>query len=406
MIFVLLFIFILMLVSAKSNSIRFLLILLYIGTLSVNFLIGTDLSVQSFSDILYVIWTVLVLSLLFKSWNYYTPIESFEPCNEKKLKRFVYIVGTLCIFMTIGCAGIAYAVSQVVEDINVFKYRDGQADVYESLGMSMKPYILAYILYPISYLFIPLIFYYLSKKEYLLMLLCFLSSLASVSYGLAYFSRSHTIQYVLLLLTSYWMFRKTLSETLRKKIEKLGIILIFCIAASFIAISNSRFQDKDYANQKKDAVIKNTVIYSLADYTGMWWYAGRDVFEDFHFETMRGRIALQSVNRVLSMASIVPSTSEQNAKMRDKLLKDHSGNFIGVSTYFLYDTGIMISLFILLIYSYIVYYNRPRNGSMTVNHSMSFVILLLLPLFGIFYSTLDIIILLALYYWGFKKVLL
>lgn len=395
-----------MLANTKRNSLAFLLILLYTGTLSVNFLIGTELDIQSYSDFFYVVWTVLVLSLLFKSWRYYTPIKSFTFTNEKKLNWFVYIVGTLCVFMTIGCAGIAYAVNQVVEDINVFKYRDGQADVYASLGMSMKPYLLAYIFYPISYLFLPLIFYYLSKKRYIITFFCFLSSLSSVTFGMAYFSRSHTIQYVMLLLVSYWMFRKTLSDNLRKKIEKIGFALVILIIASFLAISNNRFKDKNYANQNNNAIIQNTVIYSLADYTGMWWYAGREVFEDFQFETMKGQIALQGVNKVLSMLSIVPSNSESNKKLREKLLKEYSGGFIGVSAYFLYDTGIFVSLIILCIYSSVVRRNRPKNGAMSVINSMSFIILLLLPLFGIFYSTLDIIILLSLYYWGFKKILL
>lgn len=408
MIFTLLLFFIILQMNVKKNSVSYILVLLYIVTLCANFLIGTDLGMHGFCDVLYVIWTAVVLSFLFMPWSSYEPINSFAICNERALMRFVYVVGALCLFMTIGCAAIAYAVNLVVEDINVFKYRGEQQEVYASIGMSMKPYLLAYIFYPISYLFIPLIFYYLSRKKYGLMLICFFSSLSSVTFGLAYFSRSHTTQYVLLLLVSYWMFRNTLSCKLRKIIGKIGLILIILIGTSFFAISNSRFEDKDYVGQKSDAVIKNTVAYSLADYTGMWWYAGRDVFEDFQFETMNGKIALQGVNRALNMLTLglIPSNVEKNAIKREKLLKENSGGFIGVSAYFLYDTGVIISLIILLVYFNLVRKNRPKNSVMTPTQAMLFIILIMLPLFGIFYSTLDVIILLLLYYLPIKKILL
>ena len=399
MIFVLLIFFIYLLNRLSRESISYWFVVLYAVSLCANFLIGTNLGIVSWTDIPYVIWTMIVLSMLIMPWKGYQGITAITCRNPKQVDRFVYIGGALCVFMTVGCFAIAYAVSQVVEDINMFKYLGGQAGVYASLGMDMKPYLLAYIFYPVSYLFIPLMFYYLSQKRYWMTLWCFVSSLASVAHGLAYFSRAHTTQYIMLLVVTYWIFRRVLSEKIRSRVSKFGIVIAVIIAMSFVAISNNRFEDHDYSNQKSGAVIQNTVVYSMADYFGMWYYAGRDVTEGYSFEGFNGRIAGQFLDRFLQMVSFghYKSYGEQLLKDRERLLKDHSGGFIGVSAYFLYDTGIIFSIIILMIYGRMVRKRTPVNGNVTVVDSLMTTTLVLLPLFGIFYSTLDITIALLFY---------
>ena len=393
--------------SVPKGSAAKIFILLYLVSLCSNFLIGTDLSVRGFSDILYAIWTIIVLYIIISSWKSSFQIENIFCTNEKKLNKFVLCVGSVCIIMTIGCFAIAYLVSQVVEDINVFKYRGGQEDTYASLGISMKPYLLAYILYPISYLFVPLIFFYLSRKNYKLTLWCLVCSLTSVAFGLAYFSRSHTTQYIMIMAISYWFYVKSLPKKIRLWTTRCVTIIVILIAASFVVISYSRFDGHEYYRQNSNAVLKNEVAYSMADYFGMWYPVGNDVFNMYHFEGFNGKIAFSGIDRFLHMVTfgVVPSYSMDLMKQRELLLKEHAGDFIGVSSYFLYDTGIIISLLILLFYNKRVKILHSQNNSISIFHAMEQTILILLPLFGIFYSALDVILLLY-FYWFVIKFLL
>lgn len=407
MIFIVLLFFLIFYYSAPKGSATKIFILLYLVSLCSNFLIGTDLSVRGFSDVLYASWTIIVLYIIISSWKSSFQIENIFCTNEKKLNRFVFCVGSLCIIMTIGCFAIAYYVSQVVEDINVFKYRGGQEDTYASLGISMKPYLLAYILYPISYLFVPLIFYYLSKRHYKLTLWSLVCSLTSVAFGLAYFSRSHTTQYIMIMAISFWFYVKSLPKKIRLWTTRCVTIIVILIAASFVAISFSRFDGHEYSRQNTNAVLKNEVVYSMADYFGMWYPVGNDVFNMYHFEGFNGKIAFSGIDRFLHMVTFgaVPSYSMDLMKRRELLLKEHAGNFIGVSSYFLYDTGIIISLLILLFYNKRVKILHSQNNSISIFHAMEQTILILLPLFGIFYSALDVILLLYFYWFVIKFML-
>ena len=172
MLIVLLAFLILLLRYFPKNSVAFYFVVLYAVSLSMNFLIGTDLGINSQSDIFYVLWTGTVLFLIVSPWKNFTGINRFSSINSVKIDRFDYVVGSLCVFMTVGCLLIYSALYYVVEDVNIFKYKEGiQQDVYSSLGVSMLPYMLAYVFYPLSYLFVPLIFYYYSQKRIKMMII-------------------------------------------------------------------------------------------------------------------------------------------------------------------------------------------------------------------------------------------
>ncbi len=388
-----------------KNSVAFYFVILYSVSLSMNFLIGTDLGIVSQSDIFYVLWTGAVLFLIISPWKKITGINRFSSINSVKIDRFSYIVGSLCVFMTLGCLLIYGVLYSVVDDINIFKYKEGaQQDVYSSLGVSMLPYMLAYVFYPLSYLFVPLIFYYYSQKRIKMMIWCVVSSFSSVAFGLAYFSRAHSTTYVMLLILSYLMYRNLFSTKTRKRVVKYGIIAVLLYSLSFITISNNRFEGHDYDRQKSEAAIQNTVAYSMADYFGMWWYAGRDVFERYNYQGFNGKIAFQGIDRAAHTLSrgLIPSYSESLLKQRELLLKEYSGSFIGVSAYFLYDLGVFFSVIVLLGYNLFVTRKIPKNGVISVERSMLLTIFVLLPLFGVFYSTLDVMILLLFYFFFIK----
>lgn len=401
MIYVLIGILLIFYFSFSKYSISRILTLLYLFSLLANFFIGTySLNEGLLLQLFYVLWVGLVLFLIISPWNKYKIINSIDNVDYKKLLLFVKIVGTICIFMTVGCFILGHAIHNVVEDIDGFKYRGGQEEILGALNISTKPYLLAYALYPLSYFFIPLIFYYISKKKYALSVWCFISSLTSVAFGYAYFSRSHTTHYVLLVISTYWLYRGLFPYKIRKRIVYLGLSLISVSIISFMAISFARFEDHGYAFKKNDALIQNPVAYSLMDYYGMWWYEGAAVTSDYSFSNFNGQLSLQSVSKFINITSFgtISLNDGELQRKREALLKEHYGTFIGVSSYFLYDFGIFISLIILLIYYNLTKRRSPIHNKISLSNAMQIVILIQLPLFGIFYSTLDVIILMYVYW--------
>ena len=140
-------------IKTNKKSVSFWMLLIYLVSLMMNFLLEITFEFKGLSDVLHAIWVIIVLSFLIMPWSKYKTINVIQAKYANGIDKFCKYVGALCIFMTVGCFIIAYAISQVVTDIDAFKYRGEQEDVYAMLGLNMKPFLLAYIFYSISYFF-------------------------------------------------------------------------------------------------------------------------------------------------------------------------------------------------------------------------------------------------------------
>ncbi len=407
MIYIVLAIFIYLLIKTKRSSIGFWIVLIYILSLIISFFLGNAFEYAGFFDILHAIWVICVLFLLITPWGNYSNVNHIIVKNLHGIDLFAKYAGALCIIMAVGCLILAWAVSQVVTDIDVFKYRGEQQDVYASIGLNMKPFLLAYIFYPVSHLFIPLIFYYLQNRRFGMALWCFFASLASVAHGLAYFSRAHTAHYIMLLVVFYIFLKGTLPSRVNLFIKKVGVLVIVLAICSFMAISFNRFEQHEY-EQNANSLIKNNVAYSMADYYSQWWRVSRDVCKKYDFQTFNGDIALQSLYKTAVICSFghIKGNEDRVALKREKFLGEHRGSFLGVSAYFLYDMGIIISLVVLAIYNIYVRKIAPKGNTYSIERLMYMTIFLLLPLFGVFYSVHDVVLQLLFYWVGIKLIFL
>ena len=391
--FILLLILVLLFLKVSNKgSLAFYYALIVLVSLVGNLFIKVNYDVV-LSDILHFLWILIVLAFMILPWNSYYGVREISCSNPKRLKTVTVTLIVFLMIQLIGCSILAYYTITMIDDINMFKYHDGTTDFYYSLGINLRPFMLATYFYPLSYIMIPLHLYYLSKGEKTLSFWCFVASLVSIVYGLTYFSRAHLIHYLLIYLGSYILLKDILSKKTTKHLKRVMIVAGSILVAYFVFISLSRFEEHDYTTRSGTYVSDNTVINSAFDYLVMWWNNSEVLFERFDWETLHGQIALQDINRLLSLAGIhVGTTGSDLMKMREIVLGEYSGSFIGAGEYLLYDFGPFVSIVILLLYQGVVSRLRPRNGSLTVTRLITISVLALLPTFAIFYSVLNIIL--------------
>jgi len=387
--------FILLACKYRKKTLVFFITILLSFSLVSRYLISSQVNDYSMNGMLHSILVIIFLGSIVTPWKLYCNVKSFQVVNEKRLNVISKILSWVCIVLTIYCFYISCFVYAQIDDINKFKYVDGTSDFLYSLGITMKPYILVVIAYPISYILIPLHFYYLSKKEVLRSSLCFLGSLLTIAYGMTYFSRFHIIHYFLLYIAFYLLLKNTLYNKIRRKIKYISLLFLMVGVIIFITISFSRFESFNYVRIESDSRIQNSTIYSLVDYFSMWWPHSQTLFNNYDFQSFNGQLSLQSISYFFSVISfgLIPDFCSGLSIERVRIWKDLSGSFNGFSIYSLYDFGIFFSILYVCIYYYKVKANAPRNGNISITWLMICSLLLQLPLYSIFYSVLHVVLL-------------
>ena len=351
----------------------------------------------STSDILHCIWILVVFACLILPWRGYAGIQEITCLNHNRVKKVSIVLVVFLMVLLVGCSVLAYYTITLVDDINRFKYVDGPTEFYYSLGISVRPFMLATYFYPLSYLMVPLHFYFLSKGEKKMSFWCFLASLVSIAYGLTYFSRAHLIHYILIYVASYWLLRDTITPKDKKLIKKVILIGSIALLSYFVVISSIRFVDHDYSTRNDTYISDNSMINSMFDYLVMWWNNSEVLFSRFKWSTLNGQMALQDVNRFLSLVGINIGASGQDLMhARELVLGEYAGSFIGAGGYFLYDFGPFFAFIILLVYASFVNKLKPQGGVITINRLLTISVLSLLPIFAIFYSLLNVVLILLL----------
>ena len=354
--------------------------------------------VASLPDVLHAMWIIIVLAFLILPWKSFHSIREVKCSNPKRLKNVTIFLIVFLMIQLVGCSVLAYYTMTMIDDISMFKYHDGTTDFYYSLGINLRPFMLATFFYPLSYIMVPLHLYYLSKGEKSLSFWCFIASLVSIVYGLTYFSRAHLIHYLLIYLGSFWLMRDTLPREASKSLKKTMIIAASLVVAYFVYISIARFEEHDYITRSGTLISDNTVVNSLFDYLVMWWRNSETLFGRFDGTTLHGQIAFQDINRFLSLIGInVGTRGVDLVKMREIVLGEYSGSFIGAGEYFLYDFGPFFSLIVLIIYYSYVSRIHPRKGVISIDKLIIVSALAPLPTFAIFYSVLNVVLVLLLF---------
>ena len=390
---------ILLIISLRYKSIASIFIILQLISVLGSFLIGTRFHVEPEVKIFGAITSAVFLTFTILPWFKFNGITDIYYKRKNKLKRLTYFLLLLSIIPFITFSITSVIVITVIENINEFKYTDsGEATTeffYTMLPFNVKLLIFSNYLFNISYFLIPLHFFYLSKKRYVLSFFCFLFSLNIVLYGLTYFSRAMITHYLLIYLTLLILLYNTFSRKIKKVVKVFSIFMLIISSAYFVNISQDRFSENTYYASKipSDAIVKDPVLYSYFSYLSQWHSNSVYLIKEYNFNTFNGFISLQPVLQILSRYGLVNYDYNTYETLRKILWPKHYANFNGLTAYSIYDYGIFLTLLLSGIYYIRVIFYKPINNKIPLVRLFPIVLLIQLPLFAIFYSAVSAIIL-------------
>lgn len=384
----------------KSKSVSVFFVLIQILSLIGALLINLVYPIENLFTVFNILLLIVLTSLIILPWRKICNVEQIvspPPIKVKYLTTFLLFVNA---FVFVVFAITTYFVTTLVEDINEFKYAEGiSTDFYYSLPYGAIPIILSTNLYPLSYFLIPLHFYYLSKGQLKMSLICLLFSLNSVLYGMTFFSRSVYVHYFFIYLGMLWIMYGTLSLRYKAIIKKAFIFFSLVVGIFFISITISRFSDNPlYENDiPSDSPIQDPALYSLFDYLSQGYYNGVYVLDFYSFKTFNGQIAFQPLLALLGQYKVIKYDPQDYTFLRRKLWPEHYYKFVGFAAYTVFDFGYTIAFLFCFIYYYLVSRCRPKQKIIRLENLFIIVLLIQLPLMSIFYSTTSTIIFASLY---------
>lgn len=359
----------------------------------------SDQNLFDASHLLHALWVILTIGAIVLPWKEFKNIKVIEGYDLKKTDSVSRVLIITCLALVAFCIIISFFVLSYISDINQYKYTDGTQDFYSSLDMDLHALTLAVLLYPLGYVLIPFVFYYMAQKRLKRSLLCFLGSLLPIVYGLTYFSRAHIVHFILIYLAAYLLLKDTIDINYKNSLKKVLVVLGIASAALFVSISINRFNDNVYMRSSGEIESKNAAWVSSLDYVSMWWPNSQLLFERFEGETLGNEILFQQIHKFFYITTfgVVKNNADIIANDRQLLLKEKSNSFIGVSGYTLYDQGPILGIFLYLLYGFFVRKQKPKNGKISIGSLMLVFILIQYPLYSIFYSVMDNILLSLMY---------
>jgi oligosaccharide repeat unit polymerase len=398
--FIALLLFLLLYDYKPSLSINF--VLLQIGSLLGVYFIGKEFQIQSSRDIINILITIFVLTMVIIPWIKSSGIHGIYCLNENKLKKltiFLLVVSAYAFFVFLIVTLIVF---NTVDDINQFKYGDENSantnEFYQNLFLNFKIIVYARYLYLFSYFLVPLHFYYLYRRKKILSILCFVFSFTLVLQGLSYYSRVFVIIYILTYISFMCMLYNIMSVKTRKIIKNVVIILTILISAYFITVSVNRFginTDTSYSSSiPAQSKIKNVLWFSYFDYLSQWFYNGMYVLNDFKSETFKGQISLERLLYLLDRFNIISWNPEELTLLRRQLWPKNHWTFQGLVAYSIYDYGYFGTFVLAIVYYILVrkFTKRIKNSKISILNLFYLVLFIQIPLFAIFYSSVGGII--------------
>ncbi|MCI3936818.1 oligosaccharide repeat unit polymerase [Chryseobacterium aahli] len=376
------------------------------------FFMGKDLNMENLTDYAYVLLSCVLLFLIISPWKNYYGVQEFVVPNSQKLKNFTNFLIIVNSIAFVILSIITYIVQSTVVDINKFKYSEGVgADFIAShLPFPNVFFSLAIMLSYFGYFILPLHFYYLYKKRFLLSLVCFILSLNIMLVGLTYFSRAAVLQYVFIYLFMLYLHYNIYNKFIKRNI-KIGMIITSVVAVMyFINVSVLRFQEdtslaKSYSKTiPVDAVTQDPLTYSFLDYMSQGYLNGFEVLKIYKGEGFNGTLTFEKVIGLISNDS---NATYNRLKYRQKLWpREYSYSFNGFPAYAVYDYGILGSILVCLLYFFLINKLKPRNDMLDLRNVFIIVVLIQIPLMSIFYSEIGgsiIAILLCIPVWIYFK---
>lgn len=376
----------------KLYSVSYIVILLYIVSLTGTYLLSPSGFMRTDISIFNIIYLNGSLLLLINAWS---SVRINKPIDLKINK---FDISTYSVLKFIGFISLAinlyiiYLLSGQVTDFSSFK-NGGEFEQFQN--ELPVPHIFQVIVQhysSISLILIPYHFYFLSKNRKKEALFSLLVSLNFVFYGLAIFSRSTTITYLLIYIIFYFINNGSLSDRIKKyyRILALSTFSLFIFALGIITINRFSGENEVYVQSLiyNDTLVSDPVSASLLSYLSQWYIYAANWLNNYQFEPLGGKLSFPLYHLIVNRLFGIETSSELSLQqLVINYFKHDTGAFLGVSTYMLNDLGYAMSTII-----FVTYYKYVKSISTKINYisvQMIMITLLRLPCMGIFSSALN-----------------
>ncbi len=402
MLLLIFFIFLLILFR-KNISVFSLLLSIQIISLTALLLVNINVEVNSIKRFANILYTLIMLTILMYPWRKYNKIQEIYCINENKVNKLSKSLLIISALTFIILSITSTVVILFVEDINMFKYSEGQSTefFYTQLPIDVRWYMLASFIYVLSYFLIPLHFYYVIKLNKKYAFFCLLFSLNIILFGLTFFSRWTIIHYILIFGVFLFLFRDSVPKKYLKLISSISLFFIMLFALWFINITINRFNNNSLyeANIPLNSPIQNPSLYSNLDYLSQWYSNSLNVLDRYNNKSMMGQGSFSPLLSYLNYFTPIDWNADSFIKLRQNLLGDpYYYLFNGLVADMIYDFGYIISFILAIIYFYLVNIAAPKKKTISLTKLLLIVLSIQIPLFSIFYNYFSGIII-AILFW-------
>jgi len=395
------FLFILLiLVLIKNKSILIYLVLIQVISLFGAIIIDQDYIINNFVKTFNLIFTLFILSIILFPWIKIDKIYSISVNNDIRVMRLTYFMIVVSIIPFIVFLFMTIFLIMHTENIYLIRSVKGElVDTYASMQMNSKLFTLSRYLYPISYFLIPLHIFYLGKQKRRLSFLCFVFSLNILLYGLTYYSRSVFVHYIFIYLGFLYMLRSTLDVKEKLLLKKSLFMLLFICFFYLIYITSERFGESTFYYNKisSNSLIQDPLIYSYVDYMSQWYSNSMSLLETYMFVTFKGQISFKSILDLIGNYTFINYDVGNYIALIKTLWPNNWYTFNGLVAYSVYDYGYMLTILLSFIYFFVISSIKLNNNQIDLNTLFILILLIQIPLMSIFYTTVDVLIMPALY---------
>ncbi len=351
----------------KGASPALTLLAIYLLSLFSGVPLGYDYDIATIYDVINVVFVAAMLTLMIAPWNAFSFRIALAEPNEKRVRRLTLALLAIHSLGFVIFSISFYAAITTVTDYSAFKSGGETALFYKDLPINHNLFLLATYLNSTATFLIPLHFYHLQKRRFLLSFLSLLLSLNLVLEGISIFSRSALIVYFVLYLAYLPFFYRRLDRVQRRLLNYVGLVVLMMFGAIFYEISNNRFAD--YLSSG-DAVystssIQNPVVYSLLDYAAQWYKNGNTVLSRYSFETLNGELSFPIVATVANKLGVINYSPDVIPIKLEALWGDRFDKFVGLIPNLVFDLGYVGTVLFVLLYAVLLRQIRPVRGVMS-----------------------------------------
>lgn len=380
--------------SKRGISIASIISCIYIISLIGMFFLSPSIFFRTNLNIFETLYLVAFYTFLILPWSQYKLKHATTlrlTAYDFKVYKFYKYIGLVCFVINLV---IFYILQGMVTNYSEFK---NGGDSVEYLQYIPVPHMVSLFIswFSRTYLFmLPYHFYYLSKGNIKESLIAFLLAGNYVLVGMAGFSRSSTVSFILIYGVLFLYFSRVIDKKLLLKISKYLLICIVSVGSVFYAITMNRFSgENEFVTDAfiyNDGLITDPVLNSQVSYLSQW-YENTSYWLPKYPET-EVTYGVRS-NSLIYFILLKLGISDAHDRLQSELYNQFGGSdmgaFMGICTNLTFDIGILCTLLLALIYVIIVRKNKYKYQVCNIVDFFPIVLLINLPVTGIFSSCMN-----------------